>query len=107
MSKIEIVIDRFSNTHVVKIDRKLSVKRAIWTLDIADFKDDYLALAFSDDQWGVDENLKLDFGSGESHWHRLKIERDEKNKVIVPIDLSKFNKQQLLDQMDVFDGSVS
>ena len=39
-------------------------------------------------------------------WHRLKIERDQSNKVIVVIDLTKFDKQQLLDQMDVFDGSV-
>lgn len=100
------VILKYPKLNSARVELDKNKKRAIWTLDITDFKDDYLALAFSDDQWGVDENLKLDFGNGESHWHRLKIERDENNKIIVPIDLSKFNKQQLLDQMGVFDGSV-
>jgi hypothetical protein len=100
------VILKYPKLNSARVELDKDKKRAIWTLDIADFKDDYLALAFSDDQWGVDENVKLDFGNGESHWHRLKIERDQNNKVIVVIDLTKFDKLQLLEQMDVFDGSV-
>ena len=100
------VILKYPKLNSARVELDKDKKQAIWTLDITDFKDDYLALAFSDHQWGVDENLKLDFGNGESHWHRLKIERDQNNKLIVVIDLTKFDKQQLLDQMDVFDGSV-
>ena len=100
------LILKYPKLNSAKVELDSDKKRVIWTLDIANFKDDYLALAFSDDQWGADENVLMDYGNGESHWHRLKIERDQNNKVVVPIDLSKFNKQQLLDQMNLLDDTV-
>ena len=89
-----------------KVEFDKDKKRAIWTLNIEDYEDDYLAIAFEDDQWGSDTPLNMEHSGNTSHWHRVKIERDGGNKVVIPIDLTKFDKSQLLAQMDMFDGSV-
>ncbi len=89
-----------------KVEFDKDKKRAIWTLNIEDYEDDYLAIAFEDDQWGGDLPLNMVHSGTTSHWHRFKIERDGNNQVVIPIDLTQFDKNQLLAQMHMFDGTV-
>lgn len=124
--KAESIILKYPQLKSVDIIRPSNISsgdsKVIFKCDVTHYNDDYIAFAFSDDQWSADEDLLYTSTNGAenettnrpSHWNLVSINnsanstgsRRTGDSIELEIDLANFDLNQLSEQIDRIDGSL-